>query len=139
MGAPRFLFQSIVLGVVTVEKPAARHEEEEDCMQLTRLVYASHHGGTSEEALRDIFDRSCLNNENDGITGLLIAGEEDFLQLLEGGRTAVAECMMRIMKDDRHQRIRILLAGETGTRLFSQWSMRCLTAAQIPQELQDRY
>ena len=35
-------------------------------MQLTRLVYASHHGGTSEEALRDIFDRSCKNNANDG-------------------------------------------------------------------------
>ena len=32
--------------------------KEENCMQLTRLVYASHHGGTSEEALRDIFDRS---------------------------------------------------------------------------------
>lgn len=108
-------------------------------MQLTRLVYASNHGGTSEEALRDIFDRSCLNNEKDGITGLLIAGEEDFLQLLEGGRTAVAECMMRIMKDDRHQRIRILLAGETGSRLFPQWSMRCLTTAQIPQKIRDRY
>ena len=108
-------------------------------MQLTRLVYASHHGGTSEEALRDIFDRSCFNNEKDGITGLLIAGEEDFLQLLEGGRTEVAECMMRIMKDDRHQRIRILLAGETGSRLFSEWSMRCMTTAQIPQEIQDRY
>lgn len=108
-------------------------------MQLTRLVYASHHGGTSEEALRDIFDRSCKNNENDGITGLLIAGDEDFLQLLEGGRTAVAECMMRIMKDDRHQRIRILLAGESGSRLFSQWSMRCLKAAEIPLEIQDRY
>lgn len=108
-------------------------------MQLTRLVYASHHGGTSEEALRDIFDRSCLNNEKDGITGLLIAGEEDFLQLLEGGRTAVAECMMRIMKDDRHQRIRILLAGETRSRLFPQWSMRCLTTAQIPQKIRDRY
>jgi hypothetical protein len=108
-------------------------------MQLTRLVYASHHGGTSEEALRDIFDRSCKNNANDGITGLLIAGDEDFLQLLEGGRTAVAECMMRIMKDDRHQRIRILLAGESESRLFSQWSMCCLRAAEIPLEIQDRY
>lgn len=100
-------------------------------MQLTRLVYTSHHGGTSEEALRGIFERSCINNENDGITALLIAGDEDFLQLLEGGRTAVAECMMRIMKDGRHQRIRILLAGDTGSRLLPQWSLRGLKAAQM--------
>ena len=73
--------------------------------------------------------------QGEGLAGLLIAGEEDFLQLLEGGRTEVAECMMRIMKDDRHQRIRILLAGETGSRLFSEWSMRCMTTAQIPQEI----
>ena len=46
---------------------------------------------------------------------------------------------MRIMKDDRHQRIRILLAGETRSRLFPQWSMRCLTTAQIPQKIRDRY
>ena len=124
-------FRMIVPGRCDGRKLTAAHGRNEDCMQLTRLVYASHHGGTSEEALRDIFDRSRLNNQKDGITGLLIAGEEDFLQLLEGGRTEVAECMMRIMKDDRHQRIRILLAGETGSRLFSEWSMRCMTTAQI--------
>jgi hypothetical protein len=100
-------------------------------MQLTRLVYVSNHGGTTEEALGDILATSRRNNERDGITGVLVASDEDFMQCLEGSRTAVAECMMRIMKDERHQKIRILLAGETESRLFSQWSMRCIETPQI--------
>lgn len=108
-------------------------------MQLTRLVYVSNHGGTTEEALGDILATSCGNNERDGITGVLVASDEDFMQFLEGSRTAVAECMMRIMKDARHQKIRILLAGETESRLFPQWSMRCIETPQIPQEIRARY
>ena len=100
-------------------------------MQLTRLVYASYHGGTTVKALGDILDQSQANNEVDGITGILVASDEDFMQFLEGGRTVVAECMMRIMKDERHQNIRILLAREAETRLFSGWSMRGIDASRL--------
>jgi hypothetical protein len=108
-------------------------------MQLTRLVYASYHGGTTVKALGDILDQSQANNEVDGITGILVASDEDFMQFLEGGRTVVAECMMRIMKDERHQNIRILLAREAETRLFSGWSMRGIDASQLNQRVRDRY
>ena len=46
-------------------------------MQLTRLVYASYHGGTTVKALGDILDQSQANNEVDGITGILVASDED--------------------------------------------------------------
>nr|WP_162623761.1 BLUF domain-containing protein [Paracoccus saliphilus] len=108
-------------------------------MAFTRLVYVSRHWGIPDEALDEILLVSRANNERDGITGLLISSDEDFMQLLEGDRTVVAECMMRIMKDDRHERIQILLATDAEVRLFSRWSMRCIKAAEIEQKIQARY
>lgn len=108
-------------------------------MWLTRLVYSSNHSGTTEKALEDILATSQAHNEADAITGVLVASEEDFMQLLEGDRTAVAECMMRIMKDDRHRSIRILFASEVEDRLFSKWSMRLVEASQVEQRIRDRY
>ena len=108
-------------------------------MQLTRVIYASNHGGVDAGALDDILLRSRANNERDGITGVLVASEENFMQLLEGGRTVVAECFMRIMKDIRHQHIKVLLADEAGFRLFSKWSMHCVDTSHAEQEILSRY
>lgn len=108
-------------------------------MPLTKLVYASHHGGLNPGVLDDILVRSRANNERDGITGVLVACEEDFMQLLEGERAVVAECMMRIMKDDRHTNIHIILAGETKSRLFPQWSLYSIEASQGDRDILLRY
>ncbi|TJZ89944.1 BLUF domain-containing protein [Paracoccus gahaiensis] len=108
-------------------------------MQLTKLIYTSNHGGLTAKALDDLLLKSRANNERDGITGVLIASDEDFMQLLEGGRAVVAECFMRIMKDDRHQSIRVLMAGESGARLFSEWSMCSLDASQVDKGIVSRY
>lgn len=106
---------------------------------LTKLVYASRHAGLTSGVLPDILGKSRTNNERDGITGVLVACEEDFMQLLEGDRTAVAECMMRIMKDERHYNIHILLAGEADTRLFPRWSMHSVNAGPGDREILLRY
>ena len=108
-------------------------------MQLTRLVYTSNHGGTTNDAVENILLMSRTNNERDSITGVLVVSDEDFMQLLEGGRTEVAECMMRIMKDERHQSIHILLASEVEARLFPKWSMRCISASEIDEKIRARY
>ncbi|QDA35654.1 BLUF domain-containing protein (plasmid) [Paracoccus liaowanqingii] len=100
-------------------------------MQLTRLIYASNHGGIEREGLEDILIKSQANNKQDGITGLLISSDEDFIQLIEGGRTVVAKCFMRIMQDDRHQNIKVLLASPIESRLFSSWDMQSISASQI--------
>ena len=71
-------------------------------MQLTRLIYTSNHGGIEKKDLEEILETSKSNNDKDGITGLLISSDEDFIQLVEGGRTAVSKCFMRIMQDYRH-------------------------------------
>ncbi|TGN37807.1 BLUF domain-containing protein [Paracoccus liaowanqingii] len=108
-------------------------------MQLTKLIYTSNHGGLDAEACEDILLRSRTNNERDGITGTLLVTNEDFMQILEGGRTVVAECFMRIMKDDRHQQIRILLVCEEDTRMFPEWSMHSIRTSRIKRSIVSRY
>jgi Sensors of blue-light using FAD len=104
-------------------------------MQLTKLIYTSTHAGLGEKACNDILDISCANNKRDGITGVLVIGPEDFLQILEGSRAAVAGCFMRIMHDDRHTNIKVLLACEIDARLFPEWGMHCIKTSRIKQKI----
>lgn len=117
------------------------HEMPEERLQveLTKLIYASNHSGLDAGVLDSILAVSRANNERDGITGVLVACEEDFIQLLEGDRPAVADCMIRIMKDVRHQNIRIVSAGEAGSRMFAQWSMHNIHGSQAENDIMRRY
>ncbi|RBI69911.1 blue light sensor protein [Roseovarius sp. TE539] len=108
-------------------------------MQLARLIYASTHDGLAIEAVDRILQKSRANNERDGITGALIVGERSFMQLLEGDRSRVAACFMRIMQDDRHRDIRIILAGDVENRSFLEWSMHLINASRIKEEILSRY
>lgn len=108
-------------------------------MHLTRLVYASNHGGIDEETLDQILHRSRCSNRDAGITGLLVAGEEDFLQMLEGGRAAIAACFARIMQDIRHRDIRVLLAGSIPSRTCTDWNMHSVQLSKVDAAIVARY
>ena len=104
-------------------------------MELTRLIYASTHGGTTAQALDEILQSSRNNNARDAISGALVVSDEDFMQVLEGPRTAVARCFSRIMADPRHHNIQVLSSGDAEERFFSQWDMYSINAAHIPREI----
>jgi len=106
---------------------------------LTRLIYVSKHDGIATETLDRVLQASRSNNVRDGITGALVIGEQNFLQLLEGGRAAVADCFMRIMQDTRHHDIQIICAGDAETRLFFDWSMHRIETSRMKQEILSRY
>lgn len=108
-------------------------------MQLTRLIYASIHDGIAFEAVDQILQKSRANNDRDGITGALVVGEQSFMQLLEGDRTAVAACFMRIMQDGHHRDIKIISAGDIERRSFLEWSMHLIRASRIKEEIMSRY
>lgn len=108
-------------------------------MLLTKLIYTSTHGGLNAAACNDILLTSCANNKRDEITGALVVGPEDFLQILEGGRAVVAGCFMRIMHDDRHTNIKVLLACEAEARLFPEWGMYCIKTSRIRQKILSHY
>ncbi|TGN55603.1 BLUF domain-containing protein [Paracoccus liaowanqingii] len=108
-------------------------------MQLTRLIYVSNHSGIEDTSLEAILEKSKINNKIDDITGLLICSGEDFIQLIEEGRTVVAKCFMRIMQDERHRDIRIVFSKPVDSRLFPEWNMQNVSASQIRKEPLNKY
>lgn len=77
----------------------------------------------SEEELADLLQQSKSNNQQSGITGLLLYREGLFMQLLEGPEDEVLNCYDRIRADPRHHDILKLVENLTRRRLFADWAM----------------
>lgn len=91
---------------------------------LVRLMYASRAADAVDaEALVAILKKSRVNNPPAGITGVLCFSSGVFLQVLEGGRTAVNRLYHRIAADPRHRDVELLRYEEIDERNFAIWSM----------------
>ena len=91
---------------------------------LVRLLYASRAAaGTDGAALLAILHQSKAHNPGLGITGVLCFSEGLFMQVLEGGRSAVNALYGRILRDPRHTDVELLSYEEIGERRFAAWSM----------------
>jgi hypothetical protein len=91
---------------------------------LVRLMYASRAvPAIDQEELVTILRQSKANNPTIGITGVLCFSDGIFLQVLEGGRSAVNRLYNRIAADPRHTEVEVLLYEEIGERRFASWSM----------------
>ncbi|MFZ5724358.1 MAG: BLUF domain-containing protein [Pseudomonadota bacterium] len=77
----------------------------------------------SPEALDALLARSRANNTRDGITGMLLYRDGDFLQVLEGPADAVRTTYRRISADPRHSRVLLIDESEIEQRAFGDWSM----------------
>ncbi|CAM5185557.1 hypothetical protein ARD30_21625 [Bosea thiooxidans] len=95
-------------------------------MSLIRLVYAS------ESRLVDANRRAELDrilasarrlNEQNGITGFLLATDAAFAQVLEGPPDNVTATYGRIVMDQRHAALRVLAEEPIAARSFSGWAM----------------
>ncbi|MCC9645005.1 BLUF domain-containing protein [Rhodopirellula sp. JC740] len=67
------------------------------------------------------------NNKRDGLTGILVFGEGEFMQILEGTRNAISSAFSRISSDPMHSNIMLIHFSECSERLFGDWAMRHLT------------
>ncbi|MBT9597854.1 MAG: BLUF domain-containing protein [Vitreoscilla sp.] len=91
---------------------------------LVRLMYASRAAKPMDpEELAAILRQCRLENPKQGITGLLCNSDGLFLQVLEGGRTAVNRLYNRIVADPRHTDVTLLNYEEIGERRFAGWAM----------------
>jgi hypothetical protein len=91
---------------------------------LVRCLYASRARSVLTQDVTDaILEQSRRNNPARGITGLLCYADDVFVQVLEGGRDAVCDLLGKIMRDDRHQGLRLLAYEEIGERRFGHWNM----------------
>jgi Sensors of blue-light using FAD len=76
-----------------------------------------------QEELLAILKKSKANNPKAGVTGVLCFSEGVFMQVLEGGRSAVNKLYNRIVADARHSDVMLLNYEEIAERRFAGWSM----------------
>lgn len=93
-----------------------------------RLVYASRGRASASDEGRAADVQSILNqarehNSGLGITGLLLAANGHYLQVLEGPRAAVESLFERIQNDTRHDNVSVLLSANIEAAIFPAWSM----------------
>jgi hypothetical protein len=107
---------------------------------LVRCLYASRAAaGTDPAMLDDILVQSRRNNPRQGITGLLCVSKDVFIQLLEGGRDEVCELYNAIVRDARHERVRLLSYEEISQRQFGNWTMGQVNLAKVNPSLLLKY
>lgn len=109
-------------------------------MARQQLIYASHPVGYSAEIRADILDVSRRNNVRADITGALICRQDVYMQLLEGPDTAVDALLERLLDDERHENLKVLVRARVDDRLFPDWSMKCDPAKSwlwSPEEIRD--
>jgi hypothetical protein len=91
---------------------------------LLRVVYLSRATHAIDEgALQAILAGSSERNSRDGITGVLCAGRDHYLQVIEGCVGPVMSLYLRILADRRHRELTLLSISLVGERLFGQWAM----------------
>jgi hypothetical protein len=70
-----------------------------------------------------LLEQCHLNNPKRGLTGLLIFGNNTFLQTIEGEKKIVEELLEKISKDKRHTKFQILSQQSIENRQYSNWAM----------------
>lgn len=91
---------------------------------LTRLVYLSTAAELLNTAqLEALLGVSRANNQRDGISGLLLYDDGNFIQAVEGDEAAVAALFARIAADPRHHDIRVVSREQVAGRMFADWAM----------------
>lgn len=93
-------------------------------MSLLQLVYASTPFGFSNSVLNGILSVARHHNARDQITGALICRADLYLQMLEGPHNSVTATYQRILTDDRHLDVALVVSSDTETRMFPEWHMR---------------
>lgn len=81
--------------------------------------------------VHELVKSSIRNNKDDGVTGILVAVQDVFVQALEGPVDSVRNTYARISLDHRHRDLKIVSQGPVQSRLFNDWNMcaRTLSAS----------
>lgn len=88
------------------------------------LIYASQSKPDwTEQELKNLLTISRENNNRLKISGMLVFLSGRFIQFLEGPEKNVKDLFLKIVEDERHSKIIVLLEGTLQQRLFSGWSM----------------
>jgi hypothetical protein len=91
---------------------------------LVSVVYMSRAAVPFDDAaLAELLREARLRNEALGVSGLLLAKDGRFMQLLEGPAFSVDDRFAVIAKDPRHSEVKSLIRKDIDRRRFDGWSM----------------
>ncbi len=89
---------------------------------LNRLVYFSERRCGDEE-LRGLLQSAAPKNKARNVTGLLMADDRCFIQILEGPRGAVSALFQEISRDPRHGGIILVEMSEISQLSYPKWGL----------------
>ena len=102
---------------------------------LFEIVYMSRaQSPMAERDLKALLVEARRNNEQLGITGMLLYRNGSFLQLLEGEEKQVTRLYESIRQDPRHARVTQLYSHFLPSRHFADWSMGFVNADSLADE-----
>ncbi|SDQ62381.1 Sensors of blue-light using FAD [Curtobacterium sp. UNCCL20] len=104
---------------------------------LVSIVYMSRAATPFDDAaLAELLREARLRNEALGVSGILLAKDGRFMQLLEGPAFSVDDRFSVIAKDPRHGEVKSLIREDIERRRFDGWSMayRSLDDADVSAE-----
>jgi hypothetical protein len=92
---------------------------------LYSLAYASRAAPemVSRAARMALHEQARARNAKSNLTGLLIYVEGQFVQVLEGPKPAVSALFQNIVRDVRHDEVRLICECDISARAFENWSM----------------
>ena len=104
-----------------------RMREDAERNPLLSIIYTSKATTrVTPEMVELISETSARNNRRIGVTGLLLYGSGNYLQVMEGEAENVGTLFQRIQKDPRHTDCKVLHRQPTGKRCFEGWQMGIL-------------
>ena len=107
--------------------------------KLRCAIYKSRCKGVADwDLVESILDSSTRNNPEKAITGVLLATETHFLQLLEGEFEALNATLEQISRDERHFQVQMISFNEIEERRFGDWGMHGIGLFELNQELAAR-
>lgn len=104
---------------------------------MYRLIYKSRSVGEIDwDIVKDILHRCEKSNAENDITGVLLATNTHFLQVLEGKYEDVNRTFMRIVKDSLHSEIQLIAFSVIDSRIFQHWGMKGIGVFNLNKEVE---
>ncbi len=111
---------------------------------MYRLIYKSHSKTPIDwELVKSILETSRKGNKESGISGVLLATKNYFLQVLEGSFEEVNKLYSSIVRDSRHGEVQLISFTCIENRIFDTWAMHGIDVFnfnhELSQQLKDSY
>lgn len=104
-------------------------------MALHHLIYLSRATEPfSDDDLKDLLAQARRNNAAQHITGMLVYGNGQFAQIIEGEQRTLQDLYDRLQRDPRHSQVTKFADKAITTRSFGEWAMAFQATA--PEQLE---